>query len=233
MNPVLTSRDRGPLSQLHSRLNASLVGCAVAWLPLLAVCSSSQGQSHAAKQGAASGPDAGAVSLEIRVVNHSERVQYLNDPGFWLQSDSAQFKTFDIGGPSTTPALSLYTALPGCDAIVSGSLSCGQLGDRSGSVLALGPGAEYRGSWNGRVFQRHDLAGSPGCQCVDPVAAPSGTYWVRFGVGSEARCFEPSCPCLFNSVLCESAGAAVVDRRLEGSFAWPEQRAIAFEIPSN
>jgi hypothetical protein len=63
------------------------------------------------------------------------------------------------------------------------------------------PGAEYKASWNGRVFQRHDLAGSPGCQCVDSVAAPSRT--------------------------------AVVDRRLEGSFAWPEQGAIAFEIPPN
>jgi hypothetical protein len=165
-------------------------------------------------------------TLRITVRNDSDRVQYLDNPGFWMRSASAQVVTFD-GGYSPPPAgPALYSNQPTCAGITSGEWACGQHGDTQASVRALAPGAEYSEEWDAQVLERSSFEGDPDCACMEPAKAPAGAYLVSFGVSSSVACSEPSCPCEPGDSSCIAWGELEDAVQLEQPVDWPEQGEV-------
>jgi hypothetical protein len=165
-------------------------------------------------------------TLRITVRNDSDRVQYLDNPFFWMRSAGAQAVTFD-GGYSPPPAApALYSNQPTCAGIVSGEWACGDHGDTAAAFRAIAPGAEYSEEWDAQVWERSSLEGDPECTCVEPLKAPSGDYLVSFGVSSSVACSEASCPCDPGDSSCFAWGELEDAVPLEQAVTWPEQAEV-------
>lgn len=169
-------------------------------------------------------------TLRITVRNVSDRVQYLDDAGFWMRSDSAQVRNFDLGEPEPPVALAMASNQPTCEQITSGELSCGDHGDRQPLLLVLEPGAEYSAEWRAQVWQRSTPEPDSDCQCVEPVQAPAGAYLVSIGVGDSATCDDASCSCAAGESSCVVLGRASEPVQLEQAVSWPEQGEIVLEL---
>jgi hypothetical protein len=170
-------------------------------------------------------------SMEIKVRNLSERVQYVRDPESWLLSETASVRNVDLGDLEPPVDLALNTNQPECDSIRRGELACGQHGDRAPSAVAIAPGAEYVATWAGFVWKRTHLAGEPDCICVERVAAPAGAYRVSLRVGSEMACSDDECSCDWRATgSCIAYGPGPVERELERRVSFPEQREVVLEL---
>jgi hypothetical protein len=165
-------------------------------------------------------------TLRITVRNTTDRVQYLDNPGFWMHSASTQVVDFDGGyhPPPQVPAL--YTNQPSCQDIASGEWACGQHGDTAAMIRALAPGAEYSEEWDAKVWERSSLEGEPECSCMEPVKAPAGAYLVSFGVSSSVVCSDPSYPCEPDGSSSLAFGKLEDPAQLEHPVTWPEQGEV-------
>lgn len=165
-------------------------------------------------------------TLRITVRNATDRVQYLDDVGFWMRSASEQVMKFDGGYAEPPASLALYTNQPSCQQITSGEWYCGGHGDRDSLVLALAPGAEHSEEWDAQVWERSSLEGDPDCMCMEPVKAPAGAYLAGFGVSPSVTCTEPSCPCEPGDSSCIVSARLADPVPLEQPVTWPEQKEV-------
>jgi hypothetical protein len=165
-------------------------------------------------------------TLRIIVRNDSDRVQYLDNPGFWMRSASAQVVTFDGGYDPPPAGPALYSNQPTCAGITSGEWACGQHGDTGWAFRALAPGAEYSEEWDAQVWERSSLEGDPDCTCMEPVKAPSGDYLVSFGVSSSVACSDLSCSCEPGDSSCVAGGELEDPVQLEQTVTWPDQGEV-------
>jgi hypothetical protein len=163
-------------------------------------------------------------TLRITVRNTTDRVQYLDNPGFWVRSASDQVATFALGNGLAVPAL--YTNQPDCAGIVSGVWACGDHGDTAAAFRALAPGAEYSEEWDAQAWQGSSLEGDPDCGCMDPVKAPAGDYLVSFGVSASVACSDASCPCEPGDSSCVAWGKLDDAVQLEQAVTWPDQGEV-------
>lgn len=169
-------------------------------------------------------------TLRITVRNDSDRVQYLDNVGFWLRSDSDQVRNFDLGDAEPPVDLAMASNQPTCQQISSGELSCGDHGDRQASVLVLTPGAEYSEDWSAEVWRRSSAEADSDCACVEPVEAPAGAYLVSVGVSASVTCDGSSCECQPGESSCVVLGRASEPEPRELPVTWPDQGEVVLVL---